>query len=89
MGKKKLFLILLTAVVTFSGCAEVLWALGQSLQDSTAPTGIGWNAYGPGVHADRYGRTFHTDPNVRITPNALGPGIGVDQYGRPTKHPFP
>ena len=53
----------------------------------------GEDAYGPGIHQDRYGRAFEfqTDdgnalpPGVRVRPNAYGPGVGADQYGRPVR----
>ena len=52
------------------------------------------NAYGPGVHADQYGRPVkwqvqgnsQTDTTLLdVKPNVYGPGIGSDQYGRPVK----
>lgn len=53
----------------------------------------GENQYGPGVHADRYGRafTYQTEQGqavpggVRVQPNGYGPGVGIDQYGRPVR----
>jgi len=53
----------------------------------------GENAYGPGTHADRYGRPFEyrTDDGqavpgfVQVQPNGYGLGVGVDQYGRPVR----
>lgn len=50
----------------------------------------GENRYGPGVHADRYGRafTYQTDqgqavaPGTRVKPDGYGLGVGQDQYGR-------
>ena len=53
----------------------------------------GENRYGPGVHADRYGRafTYQTEQGqavpggVRVRPNGYGPGVGTDQYGRPVR----
>lgn len=47
----------------------------------------GQNAYGPGVHADRYGRAFHFDhgagrPGGRVKIDAYGPGVHQDETGR-------
>jgi hypothetical protein len=45
----------------------------------------GQDAYGPGVHMDRYGRavTFGR-PDVReVEIDAYGPGVHSDEYGRP------
>lgn len=53
----------------------------------------GENAYGPGLHRDRYGRPFEyrTDDGravpgfVPVQPNGYGLGVGMDQYGRPVR----
>ncbi|MDD3651192.1 hypothetical protein [Immundisolibacter sp.] len=53
----------------------------------------GQNTYGPGQHADRYGRPFEfqTDDGqavpggVKVQPNGYGPGVGIDEYGRPVR----
>lgn len=53
----------------------------------------GENAYGPGTHADRYGRPFEYRTNdgdavpgfVDVEPNGYGLGVGMDQYGRPVR----
>lgn len=47
----------------------------------------GQSAYGPGVHADRYGRPFQfdrgaTQPGGRVKVDAYGPGVHQDQFGR-------
>jgi hypothetical protein len=53
----------------------------------------GEDAYGPGTHADRYGRSFEfqTDDGqavpgaVHVQPNGYGLGVGMDEYGRPVR----
>lgn len=53
----------------------------------------GEDVYGPGQHADRYGRPFlfQTDDGqpvpggVQVQPDGYGPGVGRDQYGRPVR----
>jgi len=68
------------------------WLL-MVLMAGTATAFEGENAYGPGLHADRYGRPFEyrTDDGqavpgfVQVQPNGYGLGVGVDQYGRPVR----
>lgn len=51
------------------------------------------NAYGPGIHSNRYGEAIELVPDgayapgemLRIKPDAYGPGIHMDQYGRPVR----
>jgi hypothetical protein len=58
---------------------------------STAATAFdGQDAYGPGVHADRYGRAYELDAgdgsgtvHGDVDINGYGPGVHKDQYGRP------
>ena len=72
------------------GAAAVLVALVAS---GAAWAWDGENAYGPGQHADRYGRPFEfqTDDGqavpggVKVQPNGYGPGVGIDEYGRPVR----
>lgn len=53
----------------------------------------GENQYGPGVHADRYGRAFQYETDrgqavpggVQVDPAGYGPGVGADEYGRPVR----
>ena len=53
----------------------------------------GENQYGPGVHADRYGRAFQYETQdgrpvpgaTRVQPHGYGAGVGMDQYGRPVQ----
>lgn len=60
----------------------------------------GENRYGPGVHADRYGRAFQYETAdgqavpgavqavpgaVKVEPDGYGPDVGKDQYGRPVR----
>lgn len=53
----------------------------------------GENRYGPGVHADRYGRAFQYETAdgqavpgaVKVEPDRYEPGVGKDQYGRPVR----
>lgn len=55
------------------------------------------NAYGYGVHSNRYGQAVRLRPDghhahgemLKIKPDAYGPGIHMDQYGRPVREvPF-
>ena len=49
------------------------------------------NAYGLGIHMNRYGQAVKLAPRwgavqgevLRIKPDAYGPGVHSDQYGRP------
>jgi hypothetical protein len=51
------------------------------------------DAYGPGVHMNRYGQPVQLKPDfggvpgemLKIKPDAYGPGIHMDQYGRPVR----
>lgn len=51
------------------------------------------NAYGPGVHSNRYGQPVKLRPDfggvpgevLQITPDAYGLGVHSDQYGRPVR----
>jgi len=51
------------------------------------------DAYGPGVHSNRYGQAVRLKPDgfhvhgemLKIKPDAYGPGIHMDQYGRPVR----
>lgn len=69
------------------------WLTVALLLAGTASAFEGENAYGPGLHADRYGRPFQfqTDDGqvvpgwVNVQPDGYGPGIGRDQYGRPVR----
>ena len=56
------------------------------------------DAYGPGVHSNRYGQPVRLWPDfggvpgeyLQIKPNAYGPGVHMDQYGRPVReYPWP
>jgi len=56
------------------------------------------NAYGFGVHADRFGRPITLRPDfgavqgeyLEIKPDAYGFGVHSDQYGRPVReYPWP
>lgn len=62
--------------------------------------GDGWwpNAYGPGIHQNRYGQAVTLEPQgggvpgeeLKIKPDTYGPGIHMDQYGRPVRErPWP
>lgn len=67
--------------------------LASVLAGAPALAWDGENQYGPGVHADRYGRafTYQTEQGqavpggVRVQPNGYGLGVGMDQYGRPVR----
>lgn len=67
--------------------------LASLMACGTALAWDGENQYGPGVHADRYGRafTYQTEQGqavpggVQVQPNGYGPGVGMDQYGRPVR----
>jgi len=69
------------------------WLTVALLLAGTATAFEGENAYGPGLHADRYGRPFQfqTDDGqavpggVNVQPDGYGPGVGRDQYGRPVR----
>jgi hypothetical protein len=51
------------------------------------------NAYGPGIHSNRYGQPVTLRPDfggvqgeyLKIKPNAYGLGVHSDQYGRPVR----
>ena len=51
------------------------------------------NAYGPGVHQNRYGQPVRLVPDfggvpgeqLQIKTDAYGPGVHMDQYGRPVR----
>ncbi len=67
--------------------------LSLALIASSALAWDGENVYGPGQHADRYGRPFEfrTDDGqavpggVTVQPDGYGLGVGRDQYGRPVR----
>jgi hypothetical protein len=69
------------------------WLVMALLVAGAATAFEGENAYGPGMHRDRYGRPFQfqTDDGqavpgfVEVEPNGYGPGVGKDQYGRPVR----
>jgi hypothetical protein len=46
------------------------------------------DAYGLGVHSDRYGRPWKSEPGQELKKDAYGLGVHADQYGRPIEqHP--
>ena len=55
--------------------------------------GLQIDAYGPGIHMNRYGQPVTLRPDfggvpgehLQIQPDAYGPGIHMDQYGRPVR----
>lgn len=55
------------------------------------PTSLRPNAYGPGIHQNRFGQPVTLEPQgggtsgerLQIKPDAYGPGVHMDQYGRP------
>lgn len=55
--------------------------------------GLQIDAYGPGIHMNRYGQPVRLRPDfggvegerLQIQPNAYGPGVHMDQYGRPVR----
>lgn len=60
--------------------------------------GLQIDAYGPGIHMNRYGQPVILRPDfgsvpgeyLHIQPDAYGPGIHKDQYGRPVReYPYP
>jgi hypothetical protein len=67
--------------------------------NSAVPTSpLKLNAYGLGVHQNRYGQPVQLRPDfggvygekLEITPNAYGLGVHKDQYGRPVREcPWP
>ena len=69
------------------------WLTVALLVAGTVTAFEGENAYGPGTHADRYGRPFEyrTDDGqavpgaVHVQPNGYGLGVGMDEYGRPVQ----
>lgn len=73
------------------------WLTVALLLAGTATAFEGVNAYGPGLHADRYGRPFQfqTDDGqavpgwVKVQPNGYGLGVGMDEYGRPVRATAP
>jgi DNA-directed RNA polymerase subunit H (RpoH/RPB5) len=74
-------------------------AIIQESDDTTSSQNILTpNAYGLGVHSDRYGRPVKLIPDwggvpgetLQIKPDAYGPGVHSDQYGRPVReYPWP
>jgi hypothetical protein len=68
--------------------------VGRSADNITAdPSVLRPNAYGLGVHQNRYGQPVTLRPNfggvpgerLQIKENAYGPGVHMDQYGRPVR----
>ena len=55
------------------------------------PASLRPNAYGPGIHQNRYGQPVTLEPQgggtsgeiLQVKPDAYGPGVHMDQYGRP------
>lgn len=69
-------------VITFLICSA--WG-------SQAGAFEGENAYGPGVHMDRYGRAVQFRDEAggmvrgRINRDRYGPGVSADEFGRPVR----
>lgn len=79
-----------------NSAAEIVGPGGQGVR--SANRSITPNAYGLGIHMNRYGQPVTLTPEgggapgerLNITPDAYGPGLHMDQYGRPVREqPWP
>jgi len=75
--------------------SELLTIGGSSIGGAGAAPGVDLGAYGPGLHADKYGRTFQyrdafTGQKVLgpVEEDAYGLGVHQDRYGRPVERNY-
>ncbi len=109
---KNLLLVvgLFVLVISLAGCRGLGQSVGvalrqQTIKETYSPVSLGGpsnslqiDAYGLGVHMNRYGQAVRLRPDfgavpgelLQITPDAYGLGVHMDQYGRPVReYPWP
>jgi len=92
-----IFIALVAPTAASAGCIGPV-IMGECKGTVTPFETLQPNAYGQGVHQNRYGQPVTLEPKgggvrgemLQIRPDAYGPGIHMDQYGRPVREkPWP